>query len=395
MKRKIFIGISVLFLALVVVLISLQGGKEVEAVKAKKGTLTRTIEETGYVQAKDSFDIQALQNGRIVELFVNNGEMVKKGQKLMTLENLDLNQEAKSVQAQIDAARAEFEAGKIALDSSRVELEKAEKNLQRKVELLKAGAISQVDYDNAVLNVSNLQSTVAHQEAYIKSVQANLNSLQKINTDINTKRQQLIIKSPVDGKILDLPVEIEDLIFAGSILTQVGTEGKLEIKADILSDDMGEIKEGQKVNITAPVLGKNNLNGIITEIYPRAYEKTSALGIVQRRVPLIVSLDNSDKLKPGYEVRVIIETAKKENTLLLPREAVCSTEDMSEVMLIVDKKIEHRKIKSGLKNQEYIEVNDGLREGDLVVRDASLNIENKTKVRVSRIIEIINNNQSF
>ena len=80
-----------------------------------------------------------------------------------------------------------------------------------------------------------------------------------------------------------------------------------EIKADLLGDDLGDVAIGQKVRVIAPVLGNQVLYGEIAEIYPHAEEKLSTLGVLQRRVPVIIKLDNAANLKPGYEIRVSVK----------------------------------------------------------------------------------------
>nr|WP_315989747.1 HlyD family efflux transporter periplasmic adaptor subunit [Desulforamulus aquiferis] len=78
---------------------------------------------------------------------------------------------------------------------------------------------------------------------------------------INLKEEQLILKSPVDGIILDLPAKQEQVINPGTLLATVAVSEKLEVKADLLSDDLGEVSLGQRVQITAPVLGDKTWRG--------------------------------------------------------------------------------------------------------------------------------------
>ncbi|GEM_PF-2892388 len=79
----------------------------------------------------------------------------------------------------------------------------------------------------------------------------------------------LTVQSPVDGVILSLPAEQEQVVTPGSVLASVAVPEKLEIKADILSDEMGEVSLGQRVKITAPVLGSKVLYGEVREIIVR------------------------------------------------------------------------------------------------------------------------------
>jgi len=182
--------------------------------------------------------------------------------------------------------------------------------------------------------------------------------------------------------VLTLPVKQEQVVNQGDLLVNVAMSEQLEVKADILSDDLADIKIGQRVTVTAPVLGQQALVGEVRKIYPQAEEKTSALGVIQRRVPVIITLPAPVNLKPGYEVRVSIETMSRQDVLTLPRESVRTREDgQKEVMLVIEKRIKHQLVKTGISDQENVEISSGLTAEAQVVRDAGLNLAEKTRVK--------------
>jgi HlyD family secretion protein len=126
--------------------------------------------------------------------------------------------------------------------------------------------------------------------------------------------------------------------------------------------------------------------GEVQKIYPQAEEKTSALGVIQRRVPVIITLPSPANLKPGYEVRVAIETMSRQDVLVLPRESVRTREDgQKEVMVVANKRIQHRLIKTGISNQDNVEITGGLTTDELVVRDGSLDLSEKTRVKLPKV----------
>src|SRR5208337_5520218 len=97
------------------------------------------------------------------------------------------------------------------------------------------------------------------------------------------------------------------------------------------------------VAVTAPVLGQTTLTGTVKQIYPQAEEEQSALGVTQRRVPVIVALPQPQQLKPGYEVTVAIQTDSRQNALLVPTESVRTTAaGQKEVMLVVRGRVHHQ-----------------------------------------------------
>ena len=207
-------------------------------------------------------------------------------------------------------------------------------------------------------------------------------ALEQILQQLLNKEQHLVIKSPANGVVLSLPVQKEQLLNPGTLIAQVAEPGKLEIKAHILSDDLAQVKVGQPVVVTAPVLGKKILAGTVKKIYPQAEEKLSALGISQRRVSVLISLEEPDLLKPGYEVTVAIETLKKQDVLLVPREAVrTTTEGNQQLAVVINNRIVYRPVETGLSDKDNVEIISGLAAGEQVVRDGSLVLAENAKVK--------------
>lgn len=299
----------------------------------------------------------------------------------MVLENLDLVQQVDVARSGLSQAQSSVTAARAALKKSALDLKDAKDNLERSGQLLENGAISQADYDKAVLLYDSESQVNSQLSAQLASAVAQELGASRSLEQLNTKNNQLTVKSPVDGEILKLPLDKEEYVMPGTLLVSVAVPGLLEIKADILSDDLAEVKLGQKVNITSPVLGEKELTGTVKKIYPQAEEKQSALGIIQRRVPVIISIENTSNLRPGYEVRVAIQTSQHQGVLILPRESVRTAPDGSkQVLLVKDGQVVHQTIKTGLGDNDNIEIINGLKTDDLIVKDASLDLAEQTKV---------------
>lgn len=382
-RKKIYLGAGALAMLVIAALALSGGGKEVETVLAQKGQITRAVVESGYIQPATDFGIHATQSVRVTQIPVEAGESVKQGQTLVVLENLDLSIQISEARSQLTQAASAVSGARASMSRTQLDLQDARDNLQRSEELYQAGALARVDYDKALLQVESLQQTIVEQNSRLDNALTMEAGLSNSLRHLAAKEQQLVVKSPVDGTVLNIAVKREQVLHPGSLLVNVAVPDQLEVKADILSDDLAEIKLGQKVSVTAPVLGSSVLTGEVKKIYPRAEEKQSALGIIQRRVPVIISLPGPGKLKPGYEVKVAIETQSRQDVLILPREAVRSTRDGGkEVLCVVNNKIERRKVQTGLSDQKNIEITDGLENGDRVVKDAGLDLAEKTKIKV-------------
>ena len=314
-------------------------------------------------------------------MLVETGQAVIAGQVLVTLENLDLSVQISDMRSQLSQAQTAAQSARAALERTRLELVDAGDNLKRMEELYGAGAVSRAEYEKAVLQVETCRQILKEQSARLDSALAQEAGSRESLGRLEAKEGQLVVKSPADGTVLDLPVKREEVVGPMTLVATVAAAGQLEVKADILSDDLGEVKIGQKAVISAPVLGQDTLTGEVKKIYPRAEEKQSALGVIQRRVPVIITLPDPGPLKPGYEVRVAIETRTRDGVLVLPREAVRTTGDgQREVSVVVKDRVEHRPVQTGLSDQVMIEITGGLEEGDVVVRDGGLELKERQRL---------------
>lgn len=382
-KKKIFLGVAVLAALAVAALAFAGGGQEVETARVERGGISRTVEDSGYVQPATDYGIHATQSARVAQVPVEAGQAVKQGQTLVVLENLDLSLHLSEVRSQLSQAATSVSGARAALERVRLELDDARENLKRVEELYQAGAVSRAEYDKALLQVESYEQNLQETNSRLDSALAQETGLYQSLRQLVAKERQLTVKSPVDGTVLDVPVKKEQVLLPGALMVSVAVPGQLEVKADILSDDLAEVKAGQKAVITAPVLGQTKLTGQVQKIYPRAEEKQSALGIVQRRVPVIISLPETANLKPGYEVKVAIETRTSGDVLVLPREAVRTARDgRKEVMVVVNGRVQQRTVQTGLGDRRNIEITAGLAEGDLVVRDGGLALADKTKIKL-------------
>lgn len=363
----------------------MHGGQPVEVVQATRGTFTLMVEETGYVQSVNDREVQATQAGRVVDLLVETGDRVKAGQLLMRLSSPELSAEAAAVRSQLARADLELRAAQLAEKSLHSEQKQAEKDLARKKTLLESGALARVDYDQAVFEMEQLNQQLAQQQATIAGAQEQVNSLGEMLGSLEEKAGELQIISPIAGTVLDLTVKAGQVAAPGDRLAQIGSESQLEVRTELLSDEVRRVKIGQTTRVTAPVLGDQVLIGRVGKIYPQAYEKISALGVAQRRVPVIIALEQNGNLRPGYEVRAGIETVRKEKALLLPRESVQLTADgQYRVLAVVQGRIRERIIQVGEKNQQWVEVLEGVKAGETVVRDGSRELKEGTRVKAKQ-----------
>jgi len=359
-------------------------GTNVTTAKVIRSSIEQAVVDTGYVQAAAKTDLYAEQMAKIISLPVAIGDNVVKGQVLIIMENQDLIMGSAQNQIQLSQAQTAATGAEAALQQCQIDLDDSQKHYDRMEELFKAGAVSQADYDQALSRLNKYEQIYKEQHDNLQSARQQIVSYQAMLNSAIQKELSLQVKCNRDGILMQLPVKTGEVVSPGMLLATVGQAESLEIKADILSDDLGKIQLGQKVKITAPVLGGEVLNGQVVKIYPQAEEKQSALGVIQRRVPVIIALSNIGNLKPGYEVRVSIVTAGQDNILVIPRQAVISgAGGDKQVMTVVNGRVVFKSIKTGVFDSQSIEVIEGLNEGDILVKDASTPLAKNTRVKTN------------
>lgn len=354
----------------------------VTAVTVQKGMIRQSLEETGYVRAGLFYDVQAPVNGQVMRLDVINGQHVKAGQVIMQLQNLAMETQHATVGKNINAAVADRDNSRAIIRIAQTDFEEAKRDLKRKKGLLDGGTIALVEYETAENNLKKAQDTLMSLQESLRSAEHHLGSLQSQQKGLSSQMKQLEIISPIDAKILSLPVKKGQIVTAGTVLSTVGTPGRLDIYCEFLSDDAVRIRPSQSAEIRIGGDMKQTLRGRVKEVYPQAFERVSALGVLQRRVPVIVTLDENGPLQPGYEVRLVIHTETRENALIVPREALIALPNGEESVQIVESgRIKNRIVEVGIKNQFKAEITKGLIPGELVVIEGGATLPDNSRVR--------------
>ncbi len=385
MRKKILWASLAVIVILGVFYYYTSAGTEVETTEVMLGSIENTVVDTGYVQAVNQTDIFATQGGRVASLPVSVGQSVEEGQVIMVLENQDIKMSSTQLEVQLSQATAAISAAEASLKQSNLELADVQAQFNRSQELFSAGAISQVEFDATRSLLEKTQASIEAQSQSLRSAQEQVHNYQSLLNSSRKKESELQIRSPMKGILMQLPVHQENVVTYGTLLARVAPPGDLEVKVDILSDDLREVQIGQKARITAPVLGDEIIEGEVIKIYPQAEEKQSALGVIQRRVPTILKLAETGNLKPGFETRVTIITGGKENILVVPRESlITSAQGDKQIMVVSNNRVAIKTVTTGLYDSKNVEITEGLKDGEQIIKDGSIALKANSRVKVKK-----------
>ncbi|MEZ0486557.1 efflux RND transporter periplasmic adaptor subunit [Fibrella aquatica] len=332
----------------------------VTAIKAMKGNATYYEEYPATVTALREVEIQPQVAGNITGIFFQDGQIVRKGQKLYTID-------AQQYRAGYDQAVAN-------LNVQKANLNRAQKDANRYNTLAQQDAIARQVVDNASATLEAAQMQVAAAEANIRQVATNL----KYTT----------IYSPLDGTIGISQVRLGAAVAPGAVpLNTVSADNPIAV--DIQADD-SMIARFSALQKQPNAVRDSMLLFVLTD--GTVYKYPGTVQIIDRAVDpqtgtlrVRVSFPNPGRqLKVGINGNIRVKNATREPQLMIPYQAV--TEQMSEYFAYVvgdSSKVTQKKLTLGARVNDQVIVKGGLNEGEIVVTEGTQKLREGTRVKAT------------
>jgi HlyD family secretion protein len=383
-KKWVFIVILVV-VAVVIVFRTINRGsgqvdKKGNTVKVEYGGVLDRLTEIGTIELVRSVDVKSKISGKIKEILVEEGEMVRANQVLAIVEP-DPNQAL-----QLYGKRAAVERAKIEYLEKEKELNRNralfQKNLISRQELEKLENLFQLSFN--AYNQAQLEQQILEMEMAEASSQASGNLDQKKITELDDYR----ITAPISGLVIAREVEEGEMVvtgissyMVGTTVFQIGDPSEMIVKSSISEVDVGRIKVGQNVKIVTDSYPEISYQGRVKSIAPVGKIKQGET-IVTFEAEIEI-LDPDVKLRQGMSCDIDIYVDRRENVLVLPVEAVFEVmakdiegEDTAKVDHVVAYKwtgteFEEVKVEVGLESSNRVEILSGVAEGDVVSLEAA------------------------
>lgn len=374
-KKKVMIGLAgIVIIAGGFFLFSgkTAGGRMVlETEKVGRTSITNVVTATGTVEPVTEVDVGTQVSGIIDKLYVDYNDVVKAGQLIAEMDKVNLQAELKSAEAQLASSKTEFEY--------------QQKNYARSKVLHEKQLVSDTDYETATYNYEKAKAAYEQSQASMVKVRRNL--------------EYATITSPIDGVVINKVVEEGQTVAAGfetpTLFTIAADLTKMQVIADVDEADIGNVKEGQRVQFTVDAYPNDTFEGVVQQVRlgesddSSSSTSSSSSSVVTYEV--VITADNPDlKLKPRLTANVTIFTMEEENVLLVPNKALRFIPEpklMETLGLQVNdnsaniKKGEKfvwvkennvlvtKAITVGVSNNNYTEILGGLNEGEVVAVD--------------------------
>jgi len=327
------------------------GYTKVLTAKLAKEDLSTIVSGTGQIKPETYANLGATAMGRVTHLFVKEGDHVKKGQIVATIENVQQEASVQAQQAQIASTKTDVNSFVAAEKTAEANLERAQADLeQKKLDwdraqgLYKAGIMAKQDfdskkagYDTAVATIAQMQATVNQSRAQTESARAKVNNaVAQLRYNQNALDKTVSI-APFDGIVTNEPVREGETVVEGIQNTNGSTFMTIadmtvvtaEVKVD--ETDIVNVKIGQPADVTIDAIPNKVFKGHVTLVGDQALLRSSGVATSQsttgteeaKDFKVVVTLDHpSDELRPGLSTTAKIMTAHKDKVLSLPIQAL-------------------------------------------------------------------------
>lgn len=312
---------------------------KIEIVKVSKMDLKSTVSATGTIKPVNSVEVSSKITARIKTVLVKENQQVKAGQTVATLDGKDYEAKAEQAQYKVINAKAKYD---------------------RAAYLYNIGANSQEQYEDAVLEYDTAKS-----------------SLEVTQSDL----AETIITAPMDGIVVGEPLTPGTMAVQGNnnptVIMLIADLSSKQIKAQIDETDIGNIKVGQEAVFTVDAYTdkkfRAKVSGISQTDVTNSWNISSSSSSSKSSADVIyyyVTLDVDDPdndLLPGMTARVEVVTSERQYALAVPISSLKTNANGSYVLLVKgDGSTEERTVKTGIYSDDYVEVVDGISEGDKI-----------------------------
>jgi HlyD family secretion protein len=405
-KNKILLYLGIVALILIVMVIigkstGIIGGGDITKVSAEKittRTIIQSVSANGKIQPEVEIKISSDVSGEIRELRVNEGDSVIVGQLLAVIDPELYQSALDRAEAALNNSRANLANSKARLYQAEARFKEIESQFSRNKKMHAQKLISDAEFETAQstfaaakADFESARQTVAASEFTVQSQEAGLKEARK-----NLSRTQ--IYAPVSGTISKLAVEKGERVvgtsqMAGTEMMRIANLNHMEVNVDVNENDIIRVSLGDSALIEVDAYNNRKFKGIVTEVSNSATSTAATTSdqvtnfVVKIRILRSSYQDLTDAFgsrrsvfRPGMSASVEIQTEMVEKAIAIPIESVTmksisefdsvttnKKEEVESVFVLDGNKVLLKRITTGIQDDKFIEVKEGLKPDDEVV----------------------------
>ena len=374
--------------------------------EVKKGPMSTKIYATGIVEPNFKVEVKSKASGEVLSFPFLEGDKVEKGTLLLELDKSDEKRNVAKAKADLSKATAKLKKSETALllqktkyktdiktsqsevISAIASLKESEDKLKRQIELFEQKIVSQESLDTAKtlfeVNQQKLiqaESQLQESKDSIHDIAMKENEIELVNTEVQLaeialdeaeeRLEETEVFVPLTGVIIEKLVEEGQIIASGisnvnggTALANIADMSRLFIIADIDETDIGSVKVGHPVTITADAFSDKVFDGRVRRIAPQGLVENS---ITIFKVKIEVLGKGKKKLKPVMSANIEITTDHVESAVFTARAGIRDSKDGKFAMVLKNEKPKKLFVKTGIKNPIFVQILSGLAPGDHVI----------------------------
>ncbi len=412
-KKRLWwlIGGGVALLIILIIIGKSRGdkGTKVAIEKAAMHTITETVTASGKIYPETEVKISPEVSGEIIELPVEEGDSVHRGELLVKINPAIYSSVVTQAAASVEESRARANNSREMAQQSKAQFDQAQANYERNQKLYKDKVISAMEFEQARATYLSAKATY---EASRASVSGGQFGVQGASASLNQARENLkktTILAPTTGIISQLNVKLGERVvgtaqMAGTVMLSIADMSRIEVRVDVSETDIAKVKIGDTTVIEADAYRNRKFTGIVSKVGVSSTASVNGLTASTDQVTnytvhiLILPSSYQDiaeslargkfVFKPGMSSSVEIQTRRERNILSVPVNAVTTRDwpdsvknknhnsnslennDIRQVVFVYDaktKQVALRDVKTGIQDNEYIQITAGLKKGEEVV----------------------------
>ncbi|MGK0364214.1 MAG: HlyD family secretion protein [Saprospiraceae bacterium] len=421
----IMLGVIVLLVGAVVMKNkNRETGEKVTAEAAEIRVIKETVTASGKVFPVTEVKISSDVSGEIVELYVEEGDSVVANQILAKIDADAYQSQVERGRASVNSSKANLANSRAQIDNARAQKEQIEAQLlqarevfNRNKKLKDEGVISQVDFESAQTNMASLEANLRSADASIsgaqqatKAAEFTVKSSEASLKELNTSLRRTTIYAPNSGVISLLNIEkgervVGNGMMSGSEILRIADLNSMEVQVEVSENDIPRVTIGDDVEIEIDAYLDRKFKGKVVQIANSANNTMGVVALTSDQVTNFVVTINVEPssyadlvtakkpypFRPGMSASVEIFTKEVNDALSVPIQAVTTREkdvlegkkkdkdakaktvksdddDIIEIVFVVSgDTVRFVPVKTGIQDDDFIQVLSGLAEGDMVV----------------------------
>ena len=341
------------------------------------GTAGSVLNASGYVVARRRATVSSKVTGKVIDVRVEEGQAVKKGQVLARLDDSQVRSALRVAEAQLALARR-------GAAEDQAKLREAELTRDRRAALVKEGVVGKAELDAAQSQVESLQARIAYSQEEIEVSQSQVNARR---TDLD----DMVVRAPFDGVAISKdaqPGEMISPVSAGGGFTRTGIctivdMSSLEVEVDVNESYINRVRPGQPIEAVLDAYPDWRIPSHVITSVPSA---DRAKATVKVRIGF-------EKLDPrilpdmGVKVSFLADAAPESSAavtprLLVPKAALRKVNGADVVFVARGEVAERRAVTTGLTDGDQVEVVSGLQVGEQVIIEGPATLADGSRITV-------------